>query len=228
MLYDGMTGLPHFNPDDDVDPLPAAVAGLRAQIGAADAVLFCTPEYAGALPGTFKNLLDWTVGGPEMYGKPVAWVNASGSPTRARHAHESLATVLGYIHADVVAEACVAHPGRAQHDRRRRARRRRRTCAAGSPRWSSRWPGTRPLGRSGIRRRRAASPLRRRQHRSPLLAHGCQEVGIQAEEGGSERRVDGEGKVVHPDPEGSEWGHHEHGGRLEEEVHTVSLRGPWP
>jgi NAD(P)H-dependent FMN reductase len=110
VLYNGMTALPHFNPDDDVHPLPAAVAGLRAQVGAADAVLICTPEYAGALPGTFKNLLDWSVGGPEMYGKPVAWVNASGSPTRARHAHESLATVLGYIHADVVAAACVHIP----------------------------------------------------------------------------------------------------------------------
>ncbi|WP_306796085.1 NAD(P)H-dependent oxidoreductase [Nocardia sp. XZ_19_369] len=25
-------------------------------------VLFCTPEYAGTLPGSLKNLLDWTVG----------------------------------------------------------------------------------------------------------------------------------------------------------------------
>ena len=63
-LYAGMTDLPHFNADDDVDPLPPAVADLRRQIAAANAVLFCTPEYAGALPGTFKNLLDWTVGGP--------------------------------------------------------------------------------------------------------------------------------------------------------------------
>jgi chromate reductase len=101
-----MTDLPHFNPDDDVDPPPPAVADLRGQIGAAVAVLFCTPEYAGALPGTFKNLLDWTVGGPEMYGKPVAWVNASASPTRAAHAHASLETVLRTIHADVVADAC--------------------------------------------------------------------------------------------------------------------------
>jgi chromate reductase len=106
-LYAGMGDLPHFNPDDDVDPLPPVVAELRAQIESADAVLFCTPEYAGAMPGTFKNLLDWTVGGFEMYGKPVAWVNASGSPTRAAHAHASLATVLGYIHADVVTDACV-------------------------------------------------------------------------------------------------------------------------
>jgi NAD(P)H-dependent FMN reductase len=105
-LYEGLAGLPHFNPDDDVEPLPDAVADLRARIAAADAVLFCTPEYAGALPGSFKNLLDWTVGGPEMYGKPVAWVNASASPTRAAKAHESLETVLRTIHADVVAEAC--------------------------------------------------------------------------------------------------------------------------
>lgn len=105
-LYDGLTTLPHFNPDDDVEPLPPAVADLRARIAAADAVLFCTPEYAGALPGSFKNLLDWTVGGPEMYGKPVAWVNASASPTRAAKAHESLETVLRTIHADVVTEAC--------------------------------------------------------------------------------------------------------------------------
>lgn len=106
VLYRGMGDLPHFNPDHDVDPLPPAVADLRAQVGSADAVLFCTPEYAGAMPGTFKNLLDWTVGGFEMYGKPVAWVNASGSPTRAAHVHASLATVLGYIHADVVTGAC--------------------------------------------------------------------------------------------------------------------------
>jgi NAD(P)H-dependent FMN reductase len=105
-LYEGLTGLPHFNPDDDVEPLPPAVTDLRARIAAADAVLFCTPEYAGALPGSFKNLLDWTVGGPEMYGKPVAWVNASASPTRAVKAHESLEIVLRTIHADVVPEAC--------------------------------------------------------------------------------------------------------------------------
>jgi len=107
-LYGGMGDLPHFNPDDD-DPsgadLHPAVRELREQLRRSDAVLFSTPEYAGALPGSFKNLLDWTVGGPEMYGKPVAWVNASASPTRAAKAHESLETVLRTIHADVVSEA---------------------------------------------------------------------------------------------------------------------------
>jgi chromate reductase, NAD(P)H dehydrogenase (quinone) len=105
-LYEGMTDLPHFNPDDDFDPLPPAVAELRRQIAESDAVLFSTPEYAGALPGTFKNLLDWTVGGPEMYAKPVAWVNAAGSPTRGAKAHASLDTVLRTIYAEIVEPAC--------------------------------------------------------------------------------------------------------------------------
>jgi NAD(P)H-dependent FMN reductase len=107
-IYAGLATLPHFNPDDDFEPLPAAVTELRAQVDTAGAVLFCTPEYAGALPGSFKNLLDWSVGGPEMYEKPVAWINAS---TRAAaHAHGSLRTVLGYIHAEIVEDACVHVP----------------------------------------------------------------------------------------------------------------------
>ena len=111
ILYDGLAGLPHFNPDDDDDPLPAAVAALRNDVRAADALLFSTPEYAGALPGSFKNLLDWTVGDDQpgsIYEKPVAWINAS--PRGALHAHESLRTVLGYAHAQLVEAACVKVP----------------------------------------------------------------------------------------------------------------------
>jgi len=112
VLYDGLAELPAFNPDDDHDPLPATVANLRQQIAAAGAVLFCTPEYAGALPGSFKNLLDWTVGGGEIYGKPVAWINASlvAAPTGGAAAHTSLATVLGYVGADIVDAACERMP----------------------------------------------------------------------------------------------------------------------
>jgi chromate reductase, NAD(P)H dehydrogenase (quinone) len=86
------------------------VVDLRAAVAEADAVLFCTPEYAGALPGSFKNLLDWTVGGGEMYGRRVAWVNASGLPTGAADAHASLRKVLGYLATEIVEDACVHIP----------------------------------------------------------------------------------------------------------------------
>lgn len=102
-----LAALPHFNPDDDVDPLDPAVVALRASIEEADALLFSTPEYAGDLPGSFKNLLDWTVGGVEINDKPIGWINASPSPTGARLAHESLRHVLGYVGADIVEDACV-------------------------------------------------------------------------------------------------------------------------
>jgi chromate reductase len=86
------------------------VAHLRSAIGAADAVLFCTPEYAGALPGSFKNLLDWSVGGGEIYQKPVGWINASAAPTGAANAQASLRLVLGYLGATVIPEAGVDLP----------------------------------------------------------------------------------------------------------------------
>ena len=115
MLYEGVGGLPHFNPDDDSDPLPAAVVDLRSRIRTADAVVLSTPEYAGALPGSFKNLLDWTIGDDQpgsIYQKPVAWVNVSSHG--AVNAHESLRKILGYATAEIIEEACaevsVTHP----------------------------------------------------------------------------------------------------------------------
>ncbi|MCX5247110.1 NAD(P)H-dependent oxidoreductase [Streptomyces sp. NBC_00201] len=106
VLYDGLAGLPHFNPDDDADPLPAPVVALRALIERAAGILVCAPEYAGTLPGSFKNLLDWTVGGTEICDKPVAWVNAA-APGRGQGAEATLRTVLGYTGADIVEPACV-------------------------------------------------------------------------------------------------------------------------
>ena len=105
VLYEGLSELPAFNPDDDRDPLPAAAGRLRQAIAACDAVVFCTPEYAGSLPGSFKNLLDWTVGGGEMYGKPTAWINVAAAG-RGAGAEESLASVLGYVGAAVIEKAC--------------------------------------------------------------------------------------------------------------------------
>src|SRR3954447_20707975 len=109
-LYDGMRELPHFTPDDDAEgrPVHPAVASMRDALARADALLLCTPEYAGALPGALKNLLEWTVGDAGTYEKAVAWINVAGpaSPTGAADAHESLRKVLGYVGADVVEAAC--------------------------------------------------------------------------------------------------------------------------
>lgn len=109
-IYEGLGELPMFNPDLDVEPLPAPVIALRAAIAEASALLFSTPEYAGALPGALKNLLEWTVGGVEIGGKPTGWLNPSTGPTGAAGTYEQLATVLRYTDAAIVPEACIAVP----------------------------------------------------------------------------------------------------------------------
>ena len=104
-LYSNMRALPAFDPDVDGEAV-AEVSGLRREVDAASAVVFSTPEYAGALPGSFKNLLDWTVGSMVLADKPCVWINPSSGPTRASASYTSLRTILGYVGATVVDDAC--------------------------------------------------------------------------------------------------------------------------
>jgi chromate reductase len=94
--------LPHFNPDVEQAGLPAEVADLRRRVGAADAILISCPEYARGIPGSFKNALDWLVGGPEFPGKPIALFNAS---PRASDAQAALRLVLTTMSGRVIDEA---------------------------------------------------------------------------------------------------------------------------
>lgn len=76
-IFNGLTGIPHFNPDLDNDTPPEAVAAFRKLIKDADGVLICTPEYAMGVPGSLKNALDWTVSSTVFSQKPTALITAS-------------------------------------------------------------------------------------------------------------------------------------------------------
>ena len=65
-----LADLPMYNDDLWADP-PASVLKLKADILAADAVLFVTPEYNRSLPPVTKNALDWA---SRPYGTS-AWKN---------------------------------------------------------------------------------------------------------------------------------------------------------
>ena len=92
-LFEGVGSLPHFNPDLDLagSDVSAAVREFRTQIGSADGLLICSPEYAHGVPGSLKNALDWLVSAPEMLYKPVVLLNIS---VRATYAYASLAETL--------------------------------------------------------------------------------------------------------------------------------------
>jgi chromate reductase len=105
--YEGLAGLPHFNPDLDGDPPPAPVVALRAEVGRADGILISSPEYARGVPGSLKNALDWLVSSFEFPGKPVALINTS---PRAEHAQASLRLTLETMSARLVPEASVTLP----------------------------------------------------------------------------------------------------------------------
>jgi NAD(P)H-dependent FMN reductase len=106
-LYEGLGALPHFNPDLDVEPLPPAVADLRARIKAANGLLICSPEYARGVAGVMKNALDWMVSDVDFAGKKVALFNAS---PRATHALAALRLTLETMAARVVDEASLTVP----------------------------------------------------------------------------------------------------------------------
>jgi NAD(P)H-dependent FMN reductase len=89
-----VAGLPHFNPDLDVDPAPGAVTHFRDLLRAADGLLICTPEYAMGVPGSLKNALDWTVSSADLRLKPTMLVTASLSGEKAQAALFGTLTVL--------------------------------------------------------------------------------------------------------------------------------------
>lgn len=106
-LYPGLRALPAFVPGQY--PPPDEVADLRLQVGGADAVLFSSPEFAGSVPGSLKNLLDWLVDGGDLTGKPVAWLSVA-APGQDDGARAALESVLGHAAARVLPAACVRIP----------------------------------------------------------------------------------------------------------------------
>jgi chromate reductase len=105
-LYRGISELPYFNPDVESVSVPPIVDALRDQVQAADALLFCCPEYAHGVPGAFKNALDWLVG-VGLNGKPVGLINAS---PRSTYVNASLTEILLIMGASMVNGASVTVP----------------------------------------------------------------------------------------------------------------------
>jgi NAD(P)H-dependent FMN reductase len=97
-IFQGLSDIPHFNPDLDTDNPPKQVIDFRKQLKEADGILICTPEYAMGVPGTLKNAIDWTVSSCEFSHKPVALITASSVGEKA---HRSLLETLRIIESEI-------------------------------------------------------------------------------------------------------------------------------
>src|SRR5262245_9937244 len=84
--------LPLYNQDLEGD-LPEGVRRFKAEIAAADAVLFVTPEHSRSIPAVLKNALDWGArpwGKNSWTGKVPAVAGAIGTALAQQHLRQIL------------------------------------------------------------------------------------------------------------------------------------------
>jgi chromate reductase len=112
-IYSDLKLVPPYDEDDDREPVPAAVAQIRAAVAGADAVFFSTPEYNASVPGQLKNAVDWLsrpLATNVLRNKPVAVIGASTGAFGAVWAQAELRKALATAGARVVeGEAAVGH-----------------------------------------------------------------------------------------------------------------------
>lgn len=91
--------LPLFSQDLEAD-VPASVTRLKAEIAAADAVLFVTPEHNRSIPAALKNAIDWAArpyGKNSWSGKPAAITGTSQGAIGTAVAQQHLRQVMGIL-----------------------------------------------------------------------------------------------------------------------------------
>jgi chromate reductase, NAD(P)H dehydrogenase (quinone) len=112
-LFDGLSDVPPYNEDADIEPAPEGVERLRAAIADADALVISTPEYNASIPGVLKNAVDWAsrpaLASP-LAGKPVAIVGASTGLGGTARAQQQLRDALEFPRALVLDEPRVLVP----------------------------------------------------------------------------------------------------------------------
>jgi len=102
--------LPHYNADLDGSDPPGEVSEWRAELDAAEAVLFASPEYGMGMPGSLKNAIDWVIGSGSFYKKPVALTCAGAGPHRGEMGLSMFLQTLNAIDALVVWNAPIVVP----------------------------------------------------------------------------------------------------------------------
>lgn len=98
--------LPLYNQDDDANQAEP-VKRLKAEIAAAQGLLFVTPEYNRSIPGVLKNAIDHAsrpYGQSAWAGKPAGVLGASVGAIGTALAQQHLRNVLAYLDVPVLGQ----------------------------------------------------------------------------------------------------------------------------
>ncbi|TGQ74703.1 NAD(P)H-dependent oxidoreductase [Mesorhizobium sp. M00.F.Ca.ET.186.01.1.1] len=95
-VYDGLSRLPIFNPDDESERTPQTAGALIDAVTRADGVIVSCPEYAHGVPGGLKNALDWLVSRDAAVAKPAMLVHASPRSLYARAALTEIMRTMSF------------------------------------------------------------------------------------------------------------------------------------
>ncbi|MBD2701746.1 NAD(P)H-dependent oxidoreductase [Spirosoma sp. BT702] len=91
IIFDRLSELPPFNPEQSVSNVPESITQFRAAIQDADGLLICTPEYIFSMPSGLKNAIEWCVASTVFSGKPIGLITASAS---GQMGHEELKIII--------------------------------------------------------------------------------------------------------------------------------------
>ena len=98
--------LPLYNQDDDANPTPS-VKQLKAEITAAQGLLFVTAEYNRSIPGVLKNAIDHAsrpYGQSAWAGKPAGVLGASVGAIGTSMAQQHLRNILAYLDVPILGQ----------------------------------------------------------------------------------------------------------------------------
>jgi chromate reductase, NAD(P)H dehydrogenase (quinone) len=107
-IFDGLKGLPHFDPELSIDNTPKSILDFREAVNKADGILICSPEYIFSIPSGLKNALEWCVSTTIFSDKPIGLITASASGQKG---HEELKLIMKTVMATFTEETTLLIPG---------------------------------------------------------------------------------------------------------------------
>jgi chromate reductase, NAD(P)H dehydrogenase (quinone) len=101
----GIEGFPLYSDTIEKAGFPPIATQYKEKIKGADGIIIATPEYNRSMPGSLKNVIDWTSRGELPWrGKPVGVIGASDGLRGASFAQYDVKRILTYFGAYVMGQ----------------------------------------------------------------------------------------------------------------------------